>query len=459
MSHSLQAGGNVALAKLAPGLSRVRVALGWRPQGQSGMEVDASAFVLAADDKVRGDEDMVFYNNPQSRDGSVRVTEPGSDAQAFELDLAAIPSEINKIAFTVTIHEGQLRRQSFSLLEAAWARVLNPADGQELCRFELPLTGKAETAMIFCQVYRHGPEWKFRAVGQGFVGGLGPLAMSFGINVAEEAAPPPAAPVSSLPPAPPPASNEHGVRLEKRIISLEKKDPKLVSLVKNAGVQLAKHGLESHQARVALCLDISGSMHGLYRKGSIDELVRRVLALGFRFDDDGEIDVFLFGANAHQAGTVNAENYKTFVSDMQRRYPLEGGTHYGKVIEMVREYYHRRPGFGQVPVYVMFTTDGDTQDRATTEREMMDASREAIFWQFMAIGEAPGGRKGFFSRLLSPDFGFLNHLDTMSGRFLDNANFFLVRDPAEPSDEQLYDMMMAEYPGWLKQAREKGVLR
>jgi len=76
----------------------------------------------------------------------------------------------------------------------------------------------------------------------------------------------------------------------------------------------------------------------------------------------------------------------------------------------------------------------------------------------MAIGDPPGEKKGFFSRLLSPDFSFLSHLDTMEDRLIDNANFFLVRDPAEPADEQLYEWMMAEYPQWLQKARNQGRL-
>lgn len=509
----LQKGGNIGLSQMAPGVARIYVALGWAPRSPSGMEVDGSAFLLAGDGKVRGDQDLVFYNNPASADGSVCIESDAgvagaNDVQVVTLDLASIPQDVQKIAFTVTIHEGQERRQNFGMLESAWARVVNAADRQELTRFELPLAGTPETAMIFCEVYRHSSGWKFRAVGQGYVGGLEPLAIGYGIDVAEEPttdasteSASPASATPSIPPAPPPspaqppsplppsaipapslspplppsppsatvsrppsatagpaAPNEHGVRLQKRVIDLEKKDPALVSLVKSAGVQLEKVGLEQHQAKVALCLDISGSMHNLYRKGSMDTLVRRVLALGFRFDDDGEIDVFLFGANAHHVGTVNADNYQGYVADMLRRHPLEG-TAYGKVIGRIRDYYRGRAGFGQIPVYVMFATDGDTTDRPQTEQQILDASREAIFWQFMAIGTPPGEKKGFFSKLLSPDFSFLEHLDKMLNRFVDNANFFLVRDPAEPTDEQLIAMMMAEYPAWLKAVRAKGLLR
>jgi len=496
-STTLQKGGNIGLNKLAPGITDINVALGWTPNDTVGMEVDGSAFLLAADGKVRGDQDLVFYNNPRSSDGSVQVITESNrldakDTQLFELNLNAIPDAIQKIAFTVTIHEGQERQQNFGMLNSAWARIVNAADQAELARFELPLAGTPETAMIFCEVYRHSGEWKFRAVGQGYVGGLEPLAISYGIDVAEDSAetsaappqpstaptpPPPVAAPTPLPssptpppptepspppadePAPSPVQSEHGVRLEKRLVNLEKKDPQLVSLVKKVGVQLERFGLEQHQAKVALCLDISGSMHSLFRKGSVNTLVTRVLALGLRFDDDGEIDVFLFGKGAYHAGTVNSDNYQTFVKETLRRHPLEAGTAYGKVIEMVRNHYRDQPGFGQVPVYVMFATDGDTSDRPQTEKQIVEASQEGLFWQFMAIGSPPGEKKGFFSKLLSTDFSFLEYLDTMRNRFIDNASFFLVRDPAEPSDEELVKLMMSEYPSWLRGARAKGLLR
>lgn len=457
MTVVLQKGANTALTQQQPGLKEVLVALGWRPLQAAGMEVDASAFALAGEDKVRSDSDLVFYNNPRTPEGFLQTatTTNTDDAQVFRIQLDTVPAAIQKIAFTVTIHEGQTRQQNFGMLEAAWVRVVDAQSHAEIARFELPLAGTPETAMIFCEVYRHRDDWKFRAVGQGFVGGLAPLATHFGIDVAEEApAPPPPPPADALPAA----SEARRVQLEKRVVNLEKKDPSLVSLVKRAGVQLEKRGLGGHQAKVALALDISGSMHGLYRKGSMDELLRRVLALGFLFDDDGEIDVFLFGSGAYYYGGVNTDTYHNAVQDMLKRYPLEGGTHYGKVMALIRQHYAQQPGFGEMPVYIMFATDGDTFDREESTQQIRDASKEGIFWQFMAIGTPPSEQKGFFSRLLSSDFKFLEYLDTMEDRVVDNANFFLVRDPAEPSDEALYERLMAEYPQWLAEARRLGII-
>lgn len=478
----LQKGGNVSITQISPGSAstQIWIALGWSPRQVQGMEVDASAFILTAQGKIRSDEDFIFYNNPVSLDGGAVKLLPdakaahGDDAQVFLVDLSAIPESVQRIAFTVTIHEGHIKNQCFGTLASAWARVVAVNDSTELARFALPLTDSQETALIFCEIYRHRNDWKFRAVGQGYKGGLGPLAREYGVDVmedADDAASPessqskPEVPIASAPPPlelPPEQAldvqshPESGLR-EKRITTLAIHDPELAELVKAIARQLVKHELENHRAHVALCLDISGSMQGLYRRGSIDTLVRRLLGLGIQWGS--EVDVFLFGKGAYYSGRVTADNYRNFLTEQQKRYPLESGTAYGKVMALVREHYQGRPDTEQIPVYVLFATDGDTSDRDESEQQIREAAQEAIFWQFMAIGTPPEEKKGFFSKLLSPDFKFLAHLDTMPDRFVDNANFFLVKDPAQPGVEQLIEYMMVEYPSWLKLANTKGLLR
>jgi len=278
-------------------------------------------------------------------------------------------------------------------------------------------------------------------------------------------APAPApAPQAGAIPAKPPAVN-----LEKRV---EQAAPQLVSLVKSAGVSLAKVGLEQHRARVCLVLDISGSMSSLYRKGLVQAFAERILALGCRFDDDGEIDVFLFGRNVHHVAPMGLSNFRGYVGQLIERHPLEGDTRYGAAMQAVRRHYFPDAGGGErkqplvqrnkqgdkaaLPVYVMFVTDGGTSDQPLTERQLRWASREPIFWQFMGIGK---GKKSKSKRLLNfadSDFPFLEKLDELDGRLIDNADFFAVASPDEHSDAQLYDLLMSEYPDWLKQAaREK----
>ena len=239
------------------------------------------------------------------------------------------------------------------------------------------------------------------------------------------------------------------------LVSLEKQAPELISLAKSAAVSLTKANLGDHTAKVALCLDISGSMHGLFNSGAVDELVKRILALGLNLDDDGDIDVFLFGLDSHTYGEVDVANYRDTVKDVRQRYPLEMGTNYGRAIERIRDHYRSSGELGQLPVYVMFVTDGNTSNPDFAEKQMREASAEGIFWQFIAIGKQS---KGFFGRVTGSDFSFLEKLDDMPGRVIDNANFFCIESPTAPSDQELYGMMMAEYPDWLKEAKNKSII-
>lgn len=261
---------------------------------------------------------------------------------------------------------------------------------------------------------------------------------------------------------------------------LESKAPGLLSLTKKAAVSLEKKGLGEHTARVALCLDISGSMFDLYRSGKMQALVERVLAVGVRFDDDGQVDCFLFGEKAHQPPPIGIDNFHSYVADVQGRYGLEGSTYYGKVMQLIRQHYfgtsgpRNAPHRDQTPVYVMFVTDGQTMDQQVTRDQVVASSYEPLFWQFMAIGDSPKavdtakptGGGGFLSRMTGggggasrgSQFQFLEELDDMGGRYVDNADFFAVKDPANISDEQLFDLMSTEYPGWLQQAAQRGLL-
>ncbi|MGR8933809.1 MAG: TerD family protein [Gammaproteobacteria bacterium] len=191
MAVSLSKGGNVNLSKEAPGLSAITVGLGWdvRVTDGAAFDLDASAFLLKADGKVRSDSDFIFYNNKIGAGGSVEhsgdnLTGAGEgDDETLKINLLQIPTEIDKVVFSVTIHEAESRRQNFGQVSKASIRIVNQADNTEIARYDLSEDASIETAMIFGEVYRSGSDWKFRAVGQGFAGGLGPLAKSFGVNV------------------------------------------------------------------------------------------------------------------------------------------------------------------------------------------------------------------------------------------------------------------------------------
>ena len=190
MAISLQKGGNVNLSKEAPSLKKLIIGLGWDPRATDGaaFDLDGSAFLLKADGKARSDADFIFYNNLKSTDGS--VTHAGDntsgsgagDDEKLTIDLALVPAEIDKITVGVTIHDAEVRKQNFGMVGKAYIRCLDADGEKEIARYDLSEDSSTETAMIFGEIYRAGGEWKFKAVGQGFAGGLGPLARSFGIS-------------------------------------------------------------------------------------------------------------------------------------------------------------------------------------------------------------------------------------------------------------------------------------
>lgn len=191
MSISLNKGANLSLSKEAPGLTKILVGLGWDTRSSDGQDfdLDASAFLLKDGDKVRSDADFIFYNQLKSTDGSVEHTgdnltgEGDGDDEVVKVDLSRVPADVQKISVAVTIHEAEGRRQNFGMVTNAFIRVVNEANNGELARYDLSEDASTNTAMIFGELYRHGEEWKFRAVGQGFDGGLGPLARNFGVNI------------------------------------------------------------------------------------------------------------------------------------------------------------------------------------------------------------------------------------------------------------------------------------
>lgn len=191
MAISLSKGGNLSLSKEAPGLDRIMIGLGWDVRATDGQDfdLDASAFLCNAGGKVRADTDFCFFNNKNVAGGAVvhqgdnRTGEGDGDDEQIEVTLSKLPADVDKVAVVVTIYNGDQNGQTFGQVSNAFIRLVDASNNNEVVRFDLSEDASVETAMILGEVYRHGAEWKFRAVGQGFRGGLGPLASHFGVNV------------------------------------------------------------------------------------------------------------------------------------------------------------------------------------------------------------------------------------------------------------------------------------
>jgi len=191
MGISLSKGGNVSLSKTDPSLKNVIVGLGWdaRPTDGADFDLDASAFMVKEDGKVRSNSDFIFYNQTKSACGSVEHTGDNrtgagdGDDEVVIVLLDKIPSDVQRVVFCVTIHDADLRKQNFGQVSHAFVRVVNKDSNNEVARYDLSEDASIETAMIFGEIYRHSGEWKFKAVGQGYAGGLAALAKQYGIDV------------------------------------------------------------------------------------------------------------------------------------------------------------------------------------------------------------------------------------------------------------------------------------
>ena len=192
MAVSLSKGGNVSLSRSVPSLQRILVGLGWDARATSGddFDLDASVFLLGENGKVSRDEDFIYYNQLQSLCGSVEHTGDNrtgagdGDDEAVKINLSKVPASIKRLAVSVTIHDAEARKQNFGQVSDAFIRIVNLDNDVEIVRFDLSEDYSTETAMIFGEVYRHNDEWKFKAVGQGFAGGLEAMCRQFGVNVA-----------------------------------------------------------------------------------------------------------------------------------------------------------------------------------------------------------------------------------------------------------------------------------
>ncbi len=183
MAISLQKGQKIALEKVAPGLTAGLIGLGWdvNPTDTgTDFDLDVSLFLLGANDKLVSDKHFIFYNNLTSPDpdqsiqlmGDNKTGEGAGDDEAAIVDFRKVPSDIEKITVTVTIHEADKRKQNFGQVSNAYVRVVNVQTKEEVLRYELDEDFSIETAIIMAEFYRKDGEWRMNAVGSGYQGGL-----------------------------------------------------------------------------------------------------------------------------------------------------------------------------------------------------------------------------------------------------------------------------------------------
>lgn len=459
----------------------------------TGLAFDIACMGLDANDKLSDEAYMIFYNQPTSPCGGMRLTSPAAgENQSFEIDLSRLPSKIRKIVVTATVDGpgtmASLSTGSFTL----------SASNHEYARFAFNGSDfSLERAIIVAELY-YKDGWRISAVAQGFNGGLDALIRYFGGEVAEDSpapltafgqtllpspsssatgfnsssspsssssatgfnsvsspSPSSSATGSNSRPAPAPetstsrtsasaANDQRMISLEKR---LEKEAPRLISLHKTASIVLEKKRLTDVRARVVLVLDCSGSMSPQYQRGHVQAVLDRIVTLALRFDDDGELEVWFFADRCKQFQNVTLENVNGYVSRVPGGFfeivkGLGIGNNEPKVLQALLDGWNLIDP--KAPIYVVFLSDGGIYRDAEIEKIITNAARFPVFWQFVGLG----GSK----------YGVLQRLDNLPGRVVDNASFFHVDDLARIDDAELYERLLNEFPIWLEEVRRQGIL-
>lgn len=233
-------------------------------------------------------------------------------------------------------------------------------------------------------------------------------------------------------------------------LNLQKKSQ--LDLTKAVEITLEKKSLLSVQANVVMAIDVSGSMDHLFRSGQVQLAVERLIPLAGKWDSDGKVDVFTFNNGVRSGGQVGTTGYDNWVANNIQSH-LGGGTNYAPVInEIVKRYGNKQGGFmgfgaktapAEIPTYVLFMTDGDNWDKDDAVKAITEASKHGIFFQFVGLG--------------NQRFEMLRTLDDLQGRYIDNANFFELSGSV--TDEQLYELMLTEFPSWLTEAKAKNLIK
>lgn len=383
-------------------------------------EPDTCLFMLNAHGKVSGDSDFIFYNNLTSAEGAVKLA-TGHQQSSIDIALERVPLSISKIAVTLVI-DGSETISGLNVLSLR-------APG--IAEFVVETQGRIEKAIVLAEVYRHNGIWKLRALGQGFNGGLEPLAVSYGVDISQ--------PVSQpvLPTR---------ISLEKK---LENKAPRLISLAKKATVSLTKNKLDTLEAAVAFVLDASGSMSGQFNKGHVQSVLDRIAVLATQFDDDGEMDVWGFGERHKKYPDVTLDNLDDYVVTIRGKgkrsgwenLPGLGGTNNEPpVMEEIIDYFKD----SRIPVYIVFITDGGISKTRAIKDAIRRSAYYPIFWKFVGLGGS--------------SYGILKNLDDFTDRRVDNTHFFAMDDFGSISDEELYDNLLEEFSPWIDNVRKLGMI-
>ena len=389
--------------------------------------VDLMVFQLGADSRVRSDADFVFFNQPSSPEGAVRLVA----ADKLSIDLTAVPTAVERLSIAVALDDSVTG--SLATVTGLGVEVAHPA-GTTSAR-ALDLT--TERAAVLLEIYRRNDSWKVRNVSAGWDAGLSTLVREHGVQVDDE----PAAP----------AADPHRVRTVagEEKLSLEKRQ-KLDMRKREVAKVLLDKGAPGVRARVVLVIDKTGSMNREYSSKRIHEVVERMVPIAVQVDDDGKLEPYLYAKSFSRLPDIVVHEVDAWSSTYLHLTGTHGGIDYGRIggvndeLPVMNEIIDSLVPGAAMPTLVLFFTDGGFTQKQKIADLMKSASALPAFWQFVGLGKA--------------NYGVLERLDTMSGRRVDNAGFFSVDDISKVTDAELYRRMLSEFPDWLKVAKNAGIV-
>ena len=389
--------------------------------------VDLLVLQLDAGRSVRSDADLVFFNQPVSPEGAVRLD--GDDR--VRVDTAALPPDVDSLAVAVALDDatpGSLRD-----VDGLGVRVADGAAGHVALAEGLT----TERAAVLVEVYRRGGAWKLRSVSAGWTEGVAALVREHGVTVDDE-------PAGSVDEAPAVRSVPAEAALPPPVrerLDLRKRAVHRVLLTKGAAAE---------RARVVLVLDKTGSMKALYGRKVVHRVVERMVPVAVQLDDDGDLECYLYARSFARLPDLRVAELRTWPAEYLHLHGVHGGIDYDPLggsndeVPIMTEIVSTLRRGDRVPTLVLFFTDGGFARRREITELMREASDLPAFWQFVGIGKAR--------------YGVLERLDELDGRVVDNAGFFSLDDIDAVDDDELYRRLLGEFPDWLRAARVAGVL-
>jgi stress response protein SCP2 len=407
-STTLRRGANAALSQTTLDI----VVDGARPGG-----VDLLVLQLDAAGAVRSDDDLVFFNQPESPEGAVRLTA----GDRVSVDLRAVPAGVERLAVAVALDDRE--PGSLAAVAGLGVTVTACAPGTESGSVHHAVAEglSTERAAVLVEIYRRAGAWKVRSVSAGWSDGLAALVREHGVGVTESGA-------------------ERLSPVLRQALDMRKREVHKVLLTKGA----------PGRARVVMVIDKTASMRRQYATRTVHRVVERMLPVAVHLDDDGALECYLYGRSFARLPDLRVGDLGTWPDTYLHLSGTHGGISYDRIgaandeIPVMSDILAGITAGDPVPTLVLFFTDGGFQRRGPIRTLIRDAARLPAFWQFVGIGKA--------------DYGVLETLDELGGRVVDNAGFFALDDIDSITDGELYRRLLDEFPDWERAARAAGIL-